>query len=56
MTTKQDNREIKIKIEGASYREDIIIALAGSGYKVWVEEKQNKDDEFVIDYYVCFNL
>ena len=56
MKSQTEGKGIKIKINQASYREDIIFALAGSGYKVWVEEKQDKDDEFVIDYYVCFNL
>lgn len=47
---------IKVKINQASYREDIVIALAGSGYKVWIEEKEDKSDEFKTDYYVCFEI
>ena len=44
---------IKLKIQYQVDRENIISALANSGYKVWVEEKEG-DWCWEKNYYVCF--
>ena len=44
---------IKLKIQNASHREDMVIALSASGYKVVVE--QEKGSHFgSVDYFVVF--
>lgn len=35
-------KEIKLNIQGQEDIENIIVALANNGYKVWVEEEPNK--------------
>lgn len=48
--------KIKLKINDYTDRQNVIIALANSGYKVWVEEKELYDKygyDNGTDYFVC---
>lgn len=47
-------KTIKLKIHSQSDRENMLIALANNGYKVWVEEIE--DNVCNITYLVCFVL
>lgn len=46
---------IKLKIMSFDDRQNIVTALANSGYKVWVKEEDNGAIEGT-DYYVYFEL
>lgn len=45
---------VRLKIQNASDREDMVKALANSGYKVWIEEKE--EGVFNTKYFVCFEM
>ena len=45
---------VELKINIYTERENIIKALANSGYKVWVKEM--KRDMYGEDYFVCFEI
>ena len=47
-------KEIKLKIQKQQDRENMVTALANSGYKVWIEEKT--DNLYNYTYYVIFEL
>lgn len=47
---------IKLKINSAKDRVDIIIALANSGYKVWVEKEEHKSWRGGDKYFVVLEL
>ena len=46
-------KKVKLEIEYQDDRERMILALANSGYKCWVEEKSNT---FKTIYYVIFEI
>ena len=48
--------EVEFKINDYEHREAMIIALAHSGYKVWVETKPIKEYQIDVDYYVCAEI
>ena len=45
---------VKLKIQLYKDREAMVLALANSGYKVWVETEE--DYSLVKTYYVCFEM
>ena len=45
---------IKLKIQLYQDRQAMVLALARSGYKVWVETEE--DYSLVKTYYVCFEM
>lgn len=47
-------KTIKLKIPYSADREKIVLALANSGYKVWVEEQ--KFDIDPTEFYVVFKI
>lgn len=49
------NKEIKLKIQDAADRANIIKALAIAGYKVWAEEKKG-EFSWETNYFVKFIL
>lgn len=46
-------KKVKLEIEYQDDRERMILALANSGYKCWIEEES---DTFGIIYYVIFEI
>lgn len=42
---------IRFRIQDCRDRENIVVSLANSGYKVWVRKEKN--GVFDVDYYVC---
>jgi hypothetical protein len=49
-----ENNIIKLKINYHTDRQNMVTALANSGYKVWVHETENKSLISGTDYFVCF--
>ena len=47
-------QKIKLKIQAERDRENMVIALANNGYKVWIEEAS--DNVCKITYFVVFEL
>ena len=53
---KKIDNTIKLRISYQADRENLISALANSGYKVWVEEEYHQQWEGDNVYYICFEL
>ncbi len=49
-------KEIKVKMNCWDDRNNMITALANSGHKVWVEEKETSSFGFEKEYFVVFEL
>ena len=49
-------KKIKLKIPYQQDREKLILALANSGYKVWVDIEYHQQWEGGDIYYICFEL
>lgn len=47
---------IRLKVQDADCREKMITALAGSGYKVWVEKEMEEGSLYSARFFVCFEL
>ena len=48
------SKETKVKIQNGANRENMVIALANAGYKVWVEKEEQPSWRGGDIYYVVF--
>jgi len=48
--------KIKLKIQNAEDRENMVLALTNAGYKTWVEVKEEDTLTYEKEYFIVFEL